>query len=597
MALLLEQAHGTGLVDEAKYNADQLKDMLAKGHAMKNDAGQASYPIGDEADLRKAIKAVGRGGGSHDAIRRHIIKRAKALGKSDLIPDNWSSSGSNTSKESADDAGTAPHTEVVTETGALLEEGTAKSGRLKIQIITPGWGSSGYYSADVLEAAATDKVFPAGTHMYFDHPTEAESAERPGRSVKDLAAVLLEDATWNGGALVASAKPGGLGKAVFVKEDEDFVKALGVSIRASAEVSEGEADGRRGVIVDRLVEGKSIDFVTAAGRGGKVLDVLESARAVAEATANDAREALQKLVSVAYNESGADGETKAWAYVRDYDPDAKVVYFDLSADGKYGTFQQSYESNAAGPSALTGDRSEVRARTEYVAVAASTEEAAEGGEQGASDQSTGHPDGAGSPPDAPDTPAGAPADTDPEPTTTDPAAPDAADPAAQAAETTPPASQEETMTENQGAGGAAPLSSVRQIIDAELSESRRELAVVRARENARRILGEALRDQWVPPATVTRITEHLMASLPLTDKNELDETELVKRATRELGLAEQELAEALTAAGMGRPRDLGYQSTSQIGGLGGAELDRRLEESFKDLGLPESTAKIAAKGR
>jgi len=62
-------------------------------------------------------------------------------------------------------------------------------------------------------------------------------------------------------------------------------------------------------------------------------------------------------------------------------------------------------------------------------------------------------------------------------------------------------------------------------------------------------------------------------------------------------LAEQELAEALQAAGMGRPRDLGYQSTSQIGGLGGAELDRRLEESFKDLGLNESTAKLAARGR
>ena len=79
----------------AKYNADQMKSMLAKGQAMKNANGEPSYPIADEEDLHNAIHAVGRGGGSHDAIRAHIIKRAKALGLSSLIPDNWSSGGSN----------------------------------------------------------------------------------------------------------------------------------------------------------------------------------------------------------------------------------------------------------------------------------------------------------------------------------------------------------------------------------------------------------------------------------------------------------------------------------------------------------------------
>lgn len=86
-------------VQEAKYSADDMKSMLAKGHAMKNASGEPSYPIGDISDLKKAIRAVGRGKAGHDAIRRHIIKRAKALGASNLIPDNWSSSGSN--KESA----------------------------------------------------------------------------------------------------------------------------------------------------------------------------------------------------------------------------------------------------------------------------------------------------------------------------------------------------------------------------------------------------------------------------------------------------------------------------------------------------------------
>jgi hypothetical protein len=81
-------------VSEAKYSADDMKDMASKGQAMKNDNGDPSYPIKDVSDLKKAIKAVGRGGADHDAIRRHIIKRAKALGASDLIPDNWASDGS-----------------------------------------------------------------------------------------------------------------------------------------------------------------------------------------------------------------------------------------------------------------------------------------------------------------------------------------------------------------------------------------------------------------------------------------------------------------------------------------------------------------------
>ena len=78
----------------AKYTDDDLNKMLAKGHAIKNANGDPSYPIADEEDLDKAIKAVGRGGSDHDTIRKHIIKRAKALGLSAKIPDNWNADGS-----------------------------------------------------------------------------------------------------------------------------------------------------------------------------------------------------------------------------------------------------------------------------------------------------------------------------------------------------------------------------------------------------------------------------------------------------------------------------------------------------------------------
>ena len=73
-----------------KYTQDDRDRMAKSGHAMPD----GSYPIEDEEDLDKAIRAVGRGGAEHDAIRRHIIKRAKALGLSERIPDNWNADGS-----------------------------------------------------------------------------------------------------------------------------------------------------------------------------------------------------------------------------------------------------------------------------------------------------------------------------------------------------------------------------------------------------------------------------------------------------------------------------------------------------------------------
>lgn len=89
----------------AKYDADQLKALGAKGQAFKNENGQWSYPIGDEEDLHNAIHAVGRGGADHDDIRKYIIGVAKKLGLSSAIPDDWNADGSLKGQNSAGLAG------------------------------------------------------------------------------------------------------------------------------------------------------------------------------------------------------------------------------------------------------------------------------------------------------------------------------------------------------------------------------------------------------------------------------------------------------------------------------------------------------------
>lgn len=88
-----------------KYTADEVKALGAKGEAFKNADGSFSYPVADEDDLKKAIKAVGRGNADHDAIRKYLIGRAKALGASDLIPDNWNADGSLSDAKKAAPAG------------------------------------------------------------------------------------------------------------------------------------------------------------------------------------------------------------------------------------------------------------------------------------------------------------------------------------------------------------------------------------------------------------------------------------------------------------------------------------------------------------
>jgi len=55
------------------------------------------FPIRNRGDLEKAIKAVGRAKGGETgqaAVRRFILKRAKELNLTDLIPDTWAADGS-----------------------------------------------------------------------------------------------------------------------------------------------------------------------------------------------------------------------------------------------------------------------------------------------------------------------------------------------------------------------------------------------------------------------------------------------------------------------------------------------------------------------
>ena len=75
----------------AKFSEEERDELAKSGEALPD----GSYPIRNEEDLKNAIQAYGRSKPSDRAkVRKHIIKRARSLKKSDLIPENWATAAS-----------------------------------------------------------------------------------------------------------------------------------------------------------------------------------------------------------------------------------------------------------------------------------------------------------------------------------------------------------------------------------------------------------------------------------------------------------------------------------------------------------------------
>lgn len=78
----------------ASFDAKERRSLAKKGHAMAD----GSFPIPNRDSLSDAIRAVGRARPNtpeqRAKVRRHIIKRARELGASNMIPETWRSNGS-----------------------------------------------------------------------------------------------------------------------------------------------------------------------------------------------------------------------------------------------------------------------------------------------------------------------------------------------------------------------------------------------------------------------------------------------------------------------------------------------------------------------
>lgn len=149
----------------------------------------------------------------------------------------------------------------------------AGSGVYEVKAIAAGRGSSGYYGADMLERAA--HLFD-NVQMFWNHPSADEEANRPERSLRDLAGIFTNaryDTAPDGPGVYGIARV----FAPFREAVREMAPYIGLSIYGFGTSEPGEVDGEP-VDMVTLEEIRSVDFVTLPGAGGKVLALFESMR-------------------------------------------------------------------------------------------------------------------------------------------------------------------------------------------------------------------------------------------------------------------------------------------------------------------------------
>lgn len=176
------------------------------------------------------------------------------------------------------------------EAGISIVEGAggavvADDGTITLHIIRPtvGRGRGNHlYEADMLKEHA--HIF-GGWKMYVNHLSEKARKALGGlpRDVRDLGGRIVEswwddsvpaDGRYQQGAVVARAKPTPFMRDL-IENDPDIVEAS-ISAQATG-VREGSVGGKKVWIVEGIRDTGSVDWVTEAGAGGKVVTLLEGA--------------------------------------------------------------------------------------------------------------------------------------------------------------------------------------------------------------------------------------------------------------------------------------------------------------------------------
>lgn len=499
---------------------------------------------------------------------------------------------------------------------------TAGPGRMFLRLIKAGWSMNNrLYGAEVLKQAARDRAFPAGLHCYVDHASEEEEYTHPSGSVKNLAAVLTEDARWDEGtqSLIAEARLFEPWRGPLTQMAE--AGAIGMSIRAWMTGQEGERDGREGFLVD-WVQGRSVDFVTVPAAGGEVISVLEAVGAEPVVEAANLGAWLESRLHLALTQ-----------YADDMYGDGRLTREErITLSQAIGDGLQAWASRvqAEAPQLFQRSRWEEPTAPEPEAAAEAAEPPFGRGTQvmatqmepdyeppsmslsPAADLPEDVTDGA--PPPSPATPqpkeepvsgsqTGAPPEQAGTATVPDNAAPTATTETVAPPTVQPSAEAIAAIVAEAVKAATAPLTA--QLGEMAARESARDAALrdARNRDAASEAATAALtaaEHADVRESIRSRVTSRVTAAVPTTAEGVVDSAKLGELVTAviadEAEFVRRERANALAEHGVGMPYGMGgapAEESAEDDGLNG-QLERFFSEH---LGLDDKAAKIASKGR
>lgn len=150
-----------------------------------------------------------------------------------------------------------------------------KDGTVLLKIISPGQGTSAYYEEQQL---MRDAPMFKGAHVFWDHPGKREESDRPERSLRNLAGIVVGETVYD---KAGSAGPGVYGSVKPFKPYRELVEEMapyiGASVRAFGKKVSKVIDGTKRLVAEGFNKILSVDFVTKAGRGGQAVPIMESA--------------------------------------------------------------------------------------------------------------------------------------------------------------------------------------------------------------------------------------------------------------------------------------------------------------------------------
>lgn len=150
-----------------------------------------------------------------------------------------------------------------------LESSAKADGTRRVRLISPGQGSSGMYSREVL-ASYIAEALPKGTKVYLNHTDEEDEWKRGGtRKFQDVAGKIVTDPVYEADAPEGE---GSYADVKFMREIEEKLEDIGDVVGVSVEIHAGRKDEYGNIIEMAAHPLNSLALVPEPGRDGRIFE-------------------------------------------------------------------------------------------------------------------------------------------------------------------------------------------------------------------------------------------------------------------------------------------------------------------------------------